>query len=518
MKLLDGFPDHPTLSASQVKAWRGCPRAWGFDKIDRVPRVSSPPQELGTAVHTILEEWLISGTPPNESVMLHGKFPGRIASAGLHLLPAPPIPVDRVESKFWLEIEPGIVFYGLIDLWTEDGDVWDHKTSSNPRYNLTPETLTEDVQAQIYAAVALTANPGRAVATNWIYYSTSGKPAAKLVTASWDTVDLSAIVETARQILHAREHCTRALDLPTNPRHCSKYGGCQYNELCTISTKERFIGQMTNENKENPPMDLAAFLAQNGVQAQAPAKKRGAAPPVPEAPPVPPVAPVPEAVPAPPVPEATPAPAPAPASAPDDRTHWTRDQAKAHGIKIGAFDASCRCGLPKLLDLIDEYEATIGVTHSDVAAHLAAPPLPPAPTPPAEVVISGTDQNGNPVSEVVPVPGVSAEAYSTVGTAPATYTTEPDIPTLYVDCVPYGSEDFTHLSRLVAEAKDQLGYDMDYRIEDENAFGKAAGRLSDAVASLIVPGDNVLASSRLAEHRDCLAMLEGRAGQVVKGV
>ena len=550
MRLIDGFPDHPTLSASQIKAWRDCPRKWGFDKIDRVPRVERPALALGTRVHAILEDWLRNGTPPDESEIFQGKYPGRIAAAGLPLLPAPP--QARVEEKFWLEVEPGIVFYGFIDLLIT-ASVWDHKTSSNmSRYALTPGGLLKDSQALIYAAVGFTdrARNGSWVGMGlqglrWVYYATNGPPAAKLVKAdiSPDAVvaGMADVTETGRQILLARKTCKSALELPPNPGHCSAYGGCEHNERCTISSKERFVNAMGNDTKNDNQAILDAWLAEHapgGVPA--PVKRRDATPP-----PVPAPAPEVPTVPAPEVP-AVPAPAPPvpevpPAFESSDRSTWSREQVKTYGVSVGAFDQSCRCQAPGMLKLIEEFE---GQSQFDPAAEAAArdatpPPVPPTEATPQSVIeavtetleIHGTNADGERVVEKIPISPDGLVTVPIVGDWHETGKTPrdeqrqwaavgigADIPILYVDCVPYGSGDFTPLSRLVAAAKDQLGYDMDYRIEEENAFGKAAGRLSDAVAALIVPGDNVQASSRLAEHRDCLTMLEGRCGQMIKGV
>ena len=69
------------VSASQITTFRDCPRKWYFDKIVKVPRVSTAATELGSAVHEELEHYLKEGRNPSNTPA------GDIARSGLHLLP-----------------------------------------------------------------------------------------------------------------------------------------------------------------------------------------------------------------------------------------------------------------------------------------------------------------------------------------------------------------------------------------------------------------------------------------------
>lgn len=117
-------------------------------------------------------------------------------------------------------------------------------------------------------------------------------------------------------------------------------------------------------------------------------------------------------------------------------------------------------------------------------------------------------------------PAASAWAWPPSAPAPVipSYCNE-EIDTLYIDCLPLEGGDIVNLSRLIAEAKEQLGFEEDYRLTEERGYGRAAGILCDAVQSLIVGGvsSDIVCFSRLQEHKDCLAMLQGLAGRTIKG-
>lgn len=93
-------------SASQIETFRRCPRKWFFAKILGYPSPSTPALELGVAVHEELERYLLASTTP-----------GPIASAGLDLLPKPPVDPELVEAFFAL-VDPSlpVPIVGKIDL------------------------------------------------------------------------------------------------------------------------------------------------------------------------------------------------------------------------------------------------------------------------------------------------------------------------------------------------------------------------------------------------------------------
>ncbi|MCA9579683.1 MAG: PD-(D/E)XK nuclease family protein, partial [Myxococcales bacterium] len=182
------MPALRAISPSQVKAFTACPRKWAFDKIDGVPRPGSPSTDLGTRVHEILEAWLLSGAAPDlteefrytsragNPVVRH---PGRIAHAGLHMLPAPLTPGLEVEG--WMRMtSPAGPWIGRLDLrypCPETGVrvVHDHKTTGSPRYAQTPDTLRTDPQALLYAAHEMKTLGVDRARLDWAYFPTDGK-------------------------------------------------------------------------------------------------------------------------------------------------------------------------------------------------------------------------------------------------------------------------------------------------------------------------------------------------------
>lgn len=97
------------ISPSQVSAYATCPRAWGFDKLDGIPRRDDPSTALGTEVHDCEEDWLKFKRPPDK-----GSLAGRIAHAMTADLPVPPLPECDVESHSEFEYG-GIVYHGYPD-------------------------------------------------------------------------------------------------------------------------------------------------------------------------------------------------------------------------------------------------------------------------------------------------------------------------------------------------------------------------------------------------------------------
>jgi hypothetical protein len=89
--------------------------------------------------------------------------------------------------------------------------------------------------------------------------------------------------------------------------------------------------------------------------------------------------------------------------------------------------------------------------------------------------------------------------------------------TLYVDCYPLSGERPERLSTIITEANAQICSGADhYRLEEEYRF-TAAAAISSAVARYLV-GQDIYCSTRSAEHRDCMALLEGCATKVIKGM
>jgi hypothetical protein len=463
------------ISPSQIQLWRSCQKAWGFRYLRGIYSPPTDSTRLGSRVHVILEAWLRDGTKPDPNEVLQTskglRFPGQIAMAGVPFLPVPG--TGEVEREWWLDDE-GIIYHGIID-WSAPARVLDHKTTTDFKWMKDLET---DVQAHMYALVAVV-DGAPVVNLEWIYYRTH-RPEARRSAVRWTPEKILGFYSEI--IRPAAEQISAATDfdaLELNPQHCSAFGGCPHSAVCPVTTQERFFSIM----------NISDFIK---------SRTQNTTPSAPEAPPVPEAAPEapPEAPPVPevPAPEAPPVPEPVPevpeartvtgiASLPDpdDMSTWDRGLLKAKAIDMGIVDEGCKFGAPRILEMILE----------------AQEPPPPviAPEENIEEVAAALDE---------PIP----------------YTPRRQIPFLFVDCAPL-SGDFPaiRLSALVREAMESLGYAEDYRLHPDNAYGRAAGVLSDAVAEAL--GDqrvSVVCSTRITEHRDCLCFLEGISDVVVKGL
>lgn len=455
------------ISPSQIQLYRNCQKAWGFRYLQKIYSPQTDSTILGSRVHAILEAWLRDGAKPDPNEVLQTskglRFPGQIALAGIPFLPVPG--TGEPEREWWLD-DNGILYHGIID-WSAPGRVLDHKTTTSFKW---VKDLETDIQAHMYALIAVV-DGAPVVDLEWIYYRTH-RPEARRSAVRWTSEQILDFYGEIIRPTAAQIHAATDFDaLELNPQHCSAFGGCPHSAICPVTTQERFFSVM----------NISDFIK---------SRTQNTTPPVPEAAPAPEAPPVPEAAPeAPPVPEAAPEAPEAPpvpeaqtvtgiASLPDpnDMSTWDRSQLKAKAIDMGIIDEGCKFGAPRILEMILEAEE---------------PPALEAPAPELDEPI--------PYTPVTP---------------------RRQIPFLFVDCAPLsGDLPVLRLSDLVREAMESLGYSEDYRLHPDNAYGRAAGVLSDAVAEVL--GDrrvSVVCSTRITEHRDCLCFLEGISDVVVKGL
>jgi hypothetical protein len=471
------------ISPTQIKLWNSCQRAWGYRYIEGKKTPPTASQDLGTRVHEILERWLRFSEVPDPDEVFQGKYPGRIARAGIPLLPHPS-DITGVEEEFTLEVFPGVALFGFIDFLAHLL-LGDHKTTTNFKWALTEEQLAQDVQAIIYAKYLFYLyDSSDTLELRWVYYRTTGNPEAKKVSARVSRKEVEEkvnadILPVVKQIAQA----TTLEDLDINPKHCSAYGGCPHQEYCRVTAKERF----------RAAMDIKGWIASQQ-------KQIADAPPVPEAPPPVPAVPVIEEDFLPEVPAAPTT--TGPDYDPEDLNTWTRDQLKAKAMDMGLVDSSSRFGSKKLMDLIEEASA--------------APPVPEAF---AVGQALGEEAKKAPVGDTFLPEETCTTACMNLEVSP---TASCPLGTLYVDCLPAkgGKEKTMDLSSLIAGALASL--DTDYRLMEDNDFGKAAGFLSSVVKQEILSqwtgfDLDIICSSRTPEHLHCLAMLEGLAQRVIRG-
>ena len=242
------------VSYSQIKTFASCPRKWWINKIAGVATPSTPATELGSAVHTAIESYLVHGTP----------FPstraGQIATHGAHLLPAPgSCTREQVERAVLVPI--GVLpFKGVVDFIDYRAAVpaiVDHKTTSDARYADTPEALAGDWQMLSYAAWAFSVSQHPALEVRKNYFSTKSARAWS-VSATVTRADVDAVVPEIARTVDRMVDCAAKgeADAPQNYDHCAAYGGCPFRSRCFGGAK-LFDGLYAAQNKGIPPMPSA---------------------------------------------------------------------------------------------------------------------------------------------------------------------------------------------------------------------------------------------------------------------
>lgn len=253
------------VSPTQVDTWDSCERKWAWKYIGKAETPQNASAALGSRVHNLLETYLLHGTLPDQSTR-----EGEIATAGLHLLPEPPI--ARAERTIGFYSPNGYRFTGKVDYeyppvpepdlefqywWT----IGDHKTTSDFKWAKTEEILREDPQALVYAAASLLETGDDCVNLEWTYYRTRGSAQARQVsltmTAEHVAERFPRLEKIAEKIHLALATVTDPLTLSANTDTCEKYGGCPYQHLCNISLAERWQSHMSNMPPVPPPFPQA---------------------------------------------------------------------------------------------------------------------------------------------------------------------------------------------------------------------------------------------------------------------
>ena len=248
------------VSPTQVESYRACPRQWYTKYVLGMFTPSTPAQELGTAVHTVLENWLRDGTPPPETAA------GIIAKAGLHLLPAPKTEGLHVEGMVEIPGAP-MRMVGKIDLTDERPGVptvFDHKTASDPKWVKEKEELAGNVQLISYAQYGLSKHPNvgiiRVVHTYFGTRTAWAKQVEMTVSRKKVEEEWAGICGTIREM--QADAVKDEADVVQVPSACSAYGGCPYKERCWGGGKGQTI-DVPREIPTVPPqqLDLVAAVA-----------------------------------------------------------------------------------------------------------------------------------------------------------------------------------------------------------------------------------------------------------------
>lgn len=243
--------DQILLSATQLQLWTECKRKWGFKYLERLPDPPKPGAALGTEVQDEqVDPWLRDGRTFDFT-----RRSGEIAQKLVPLLPAPistgKSPGLEVRKKFLMPSPTGLFAYrGEFDLYAPDsvivpglkgGRVFlgDVKTTGNPKYAKTEESLRKDIQCQLYSMDIMYETGQDELDAVWFYTKTKGSQRAwrvHLHVKAPDVVEqFQKIDAEGAELVTTRLSKPKIDDLPPNPRMCGEYGGCPYNKVCNLS-------------------------------------------------------------------------------------------------------------------------------------------------------------------------------------------------------------------------------------------------------------------------------------------
>jgi hypothetical protein len=247
-------------SATQVDTFLLCRRKWAFDKVEGIKGPPNQAAQEGLAVHEQLDAWLGRGVPLNTLTAA-----GKVAMAGLHLLPAPMTPGLESETQSYVDLS-GWKFVVKKDWQRLDimpPIVGDHKTTKDFRWMKNAADLRTDVQACLYAAETMLSTGSPVVDLQWTYFRTRGAPKAEpvrvRVTAEEIAPTVEKIVATAAEMQLVHDLGLRALDLPPSAESCDAYGGCFFQSHCNLTPQERLKSIMSQAQRSN---DFLAMMQQ----------------------------------------------------------------------------------------------------------------------------------------------------------------------------------------------------------------------------------------------------------------
>lgn len=242
-------------SPSQVELYRDCPRKWYDSYILGLKSPSTPAQQLGTDVHSVLEAYLKTGVePPNTTA-------GAIAKVGLHLLPKPGTVI--VEGKVEIPGAP-VPMVGVID-WIDDTGassgtpgiltVGDHKTTSDKKWMKTKEQLLGDVQLTSYVHYGFSRHPdmniARALHTYFGTQDSWSEQVSVTILRKKNDEEWVGICGTIKEM--QADAVKDEVAVRQVPTACGAYGGCHLRDRCWGAGKSQVIAVPTGIPADMPP-------------------------------------------------------------------------------------------------------------------------------------------------------------------------------------------------------------------------------------------------------------------------
>lgn len=312
------------VSPSQLETHGDCERKWAFKQVDKHRPDPTPKAQFGTEVHAEQSRWLKHGIPPSQTpagrVAAQAIKPGWLPTPGPHLI------VDK-DHKTDIDIGDGVHLIGYPDLCVPPDladpipTIVDFKSTTDFRYAMDEEELSEDDQALIYCMDGMRMFNVRKARARWIYLAATnpkdptkerkpdGQRKVEIVMDADDPKFQAAwadLVRRARLVAASKRRLVMAHEAEVNASSCENYGGCPHKARCGITPEDILVAHVAQIDRERPhvagtvseevSMDLLNKLLS---QAGAPAAAQ----------------PAPAAAPAQPAPaQAAPAPAAAPAA------------------------------------------------------------------------------------------------------------------------------------------------------------------------------------------------------------
>lgn len=274
-------------SPSSVKTYGQCQRRWAARALGGIKVPMSDAQKFGEVLHTMAEEYLLTGKIPDQDTP-----EGRLMIEGIPHLPKRRLTQEEVEGEinFTFDGVPWIGYYDWIEF--DIRRIGDHKSSSDPkRWGLNAKQLPDDIQACSYAWFTKWDETN----LRWLYYSKKSRNAYP--------VDATVSRKHAEQVIRSYSPIAREMqklfdanpatltieqlnELPNDPSSCDHCGrGCDFAQHCTLIKPSALVRKQLvgNELDEAKAKNMAASDRIAEIRAKLEAKKNGGAVNPPEA-------------------------------------------------------------------------------------------------------------------------------------------------------------------------------------------------------------------------------------------
>lgn len=255
-----------STSATQIKAYRRCPRRWYYGWVKRVQQPKGDALIDGILMHAAIELYLLDKGnlwPSPELVRaraLEGERDAEVRDAikardnahvehlidcasavEPHITRERPYPAEWVERSIDYPVLEDVRARGRMDLvepYSKDrARITDWKSISDWKWMPTEDELVHDPQTLLYANDVFRATDTDWVWVRYVYISKTQREARKVafsVRRSEHEERWPTIVDT----VEAQRRLARDVDdpeqVPANERACDDYGGCPFRDRCSV--------------------------------------------------------------------------------------------------------------------------------------------------------------------------------------------------------------------------------------------------------------------------------------------